>query len=230
MDTRAFYAAKTASDGFERYAFGWLHTRTGEQDSGEAQWGGQLVVHRVTVDAAGTVQVSPPAAMLQGWSEPIPLTLGAEIGEWAQRAEITGSAGDGYAWTSLGKMPPVCMIEATLTFDEHVRDFGLVLRSDAAGERYYRIRLEPARQRVVFDRYPRPGEEAFVAERPVALAAGRPVHVRVFADRSAFVIYVDDRVALSWRGYDHIRGAVGLFVTGGTGTFTDVSVRTPERP
>lgn len=73
----------------------------------------------------------------------------------------------------------------------------------------------------------RSGDEPFTAEMPLDLAIGQPTKARVFADRSAFVIYLNDRVALTWRGYDHTRGGVGLFVTGGTASFTDVRVRTP---
>lgn len=228
LDTRAFYAAKTASDGLRRYAFGWLASRVGETDSGEWQWGGQLVVHQLSFDADGTVRVSPPPGLLQGWSEPSLLELGGELGEWTQSEAVTESSADGYAWSSLASMPPICTFEVTIAFDEQLRDVGVVLRSDPSGEHYYRIRLEPSRQRVVFDRYPRPGDEPYFAERPLPLSAGQPVHLRVFADRSAFVVYVQDSVAISWRGYDYTRGVIGLFATGGRAQFTGATLRTPR--
>ena len=48
FDTRAFYAAKTATDGDRRYLFGWLATRAGEQDDQPWEWGGNLVVHEIS--------------------------------------------------------------------------------------------------------------------------------------------------------------------------------------
>ena len=58
FDGRAFYAAKTATDGQKRYAFGWNPTRTENifnwnppgyagRDFNTWDWGGTLIVHEI---------------------------------------------------------------------------------------------------------------------------------------------------------------------------------------
>lgn len=60
FDGRAFYAAKTASDGQNRYLFGWVPTREGESDRGAWQWGGSLNIHRLVQRPDGTLGCALP--------------------------------------------------------------------------------------------------------------------------------------------------------------------------
>ena len=60
FDGRAFYAGKTASDGVNRYLFGWNPTRTDNKDDGAWQWGGHLVVHKLVQLSDGSLRVRMP--------------------------------------------------------------------------------------------------------------------------------------------------------------------------
>ncbi len=60
FDGGAFYAAKTASDGRRRFAFGWNPTREGETDTGKWEWGGHMVVHELKLHGDGGIAVSIP--------------------------------------------------------------------------------------------------------------------------------------------------------------------------
>ena len=88
------------------------------------------------------------------------------------------------------------------------------------------MRLEPGRGRIVFDRFPRPPDPPFMLERPVDVEDGK-AELKVFAEKTIIVIYVDGRVALSARVYDYPAGDVGLFVSEGKATFTGTHIRTP---
>ncbi|MEG0494525.1 MAG: glycosyl hydrolase family 32, partial [Clostridia bacterium] len=44
FDTRAYYAAKSFSNGDKRYLFGWNPTRIQNSDDQKFAWGGNLVV------------------------------------------------------------------------------------------------------------------------------------------------------------------------------------------
>src|SRR5262249_13307817 len=61
FDARAYYAAKSAGVGHQRYLFGWLPTRTHEKDDGEWNWGGQLVVHELLQGPEGLLALRAPA-------------------------------------------------------------------------------------------------------------------------------------------------------------------------
>ena len=58
---------------------------------------------------------------------------------------------------------------------------------------------------------------------------GRTVELTLLIDGSAFVAYLDGEVALTCRGSDHVRGALGAFVSGGDLTVSGLEVR-PFRP
>jgi beta-fructofuranosidase len=103
---------------------------------------------------------------------------------------------------------------------------GVLLRADAEYNRYYQVRLEPNCQRLVVDRWPRPGDQPFLVERPLAMEPGKTINLRLLVDGTNLVVYANDRVALSCRLYDHREGHLGLFVTEGEATFMGVAVKT----
>jgi beta-fructofuranosidase len=221
FDGRAFYAAKTASDGRRRFAFGWDPSRTDETDTGSWNWGGHLVVHEVVQQADGSLTVKMPTEVAEQFALPVSVRPEPRLGQWRIDDRcLEGTADDSFAWCRLASLPRAARLETTITFSTHTRGCGVILRADETLDAYYQVRLEPGRNRVVFDRWPRPGDEPFMLERPVGLAPSQAVQVRVLVEDSTIVIYVNDEVALTTRGYDHKGGACGLFVSEGSAEFT----------
>jgi beta-fructofuranosidase len=126
---------------------------------------------------------------------------------------------------TLGDLPQECLVEVEMTYAEGTANLGLLLRAGETLDGYYQVRLEPNRQRVVFDRWPRPGDQPFVIERPLDMQAGKPVRLQVLVDGTCVVVYADERTALSCRMYDHRQGQLGLFVSEGEARFEGVRVR-----
>jgi len=121
LDTRAWYAAKSASDGRRRFFFGWLATRDGEKDDGGYQWGGNLVVHEVVQRPDGTLAAHIPDTVAAAFNTPQPLSLTPILGPWQEGSgSITTEAGGRNSTAILGKMPEECLIEATITVDAGV--------------------------------------------------------------------------------------------------------------
>ena len=224
FDGRAFYAAKTASDGQRRFAFGWDPTRTGEVDTGTWNWGGHLVVHEVIQEADGTLSVRLPVEIANHFDRTTFPAIVPRIGNWTTTADGTASvsAVDSFAWASLGSMPTTSLLEVAITYAPDTRGVGIVLRADDTLDHSYQVRVEPGRQRVVFDRSPRPGDEPPIIERPLMLTAGVPMHLRVLVEGSVIVVYINDQVALSTRGYEHSSGSYGLFVSEGSASFSNI--------
>jgi beta-fructofuranosidase len=222
FDARAFYAAKTASDGNRRFAFGWDPTRTGESDTGTWNWGGHLVVHEVIQEADGTLSVHLPAEIANHFNPAVTPAIMPQIGQWTTTPDsLTATVLHGFAWASLGQMPATSMLEVTVAYSAETRSFGIIVRADSTLDHYYQVRVEPGRQRVVFDRSPRPGDEPPIIERPLTLA-DNAVRLRVIVEGSVIVVYINDQVALSTRGYEHTSGNYGLFVSEGNATFSDI--------
>jgi beta-fructofuranosidase len=214
FDGRALYAAKTASDGQQRFLFGWNPTRTGETDTGGWQWGGNLAVHEVIQRADGALGVRIPQNVAaaygaqqavrfeRAWNTPLPAGDGVKLD-----AHGTFSA------ALAGKLPEACLLTAIVTFAEGSKGFGFLLKASEDFESGYMVRLEPQRGRLVFDSWPRAGDLPHMAEieRPVGLTAGKEIKIAVTVQGTLCEIYVDDEVAMSARMYNLSDGAWGVF-------------------
>jgi beta-fructofuranosidase len=226
FDGRAYYAAKTASDGQRCFVFGWLPTREGEKDDGRWQWGGNLVVHEIVQRSNGHLTVRAPGTVLAQFARPVPRDPRPVLGEWdVNEQRFSAQAAGRFSALTLGELPDECLIELDVICSPGTANAGLLLRADEALDAYYALRLEPGNRRLTFDRWPRPGDQPFMIERPLAMTDGELVHLQVFVDGTCAVAYVDHRIALSCRMYDHLRGALGLFVAEGEARFENVMVR-----
>ena len=63
LDSRGFYAGKTASDGQDRFIWGWCATKAGQSNSGNPDWGGNLVMHKLIQHADGTLTLGEAPAI-----------------------------------------------------------------------------------------------------------------------------------------------------------------------
>jgi beta-fructofuranosidase len=228
FDGRAFYAAKTASDGQRRFVFGWNPTREGETDEGRWQWGGHMVVHEIVPGPDGGLAVKLPSAVAGLFTHQQPLDPAAQLGNWQKQGDTVVAAwGDGFAAYRLGALPPTGRLDLNITCQPGTRACGVLLRADPSLESYYQVRWEPGARRLVFDRWPRPGDVPFMLERPLDLfdlSDEATLKLQILVDGTAIVIYANDTVALSTRGYNHPTGDVGLFVAEGGATFTNIAL------
>lgn len=55
LDSRGFYAGKTATNGTDRYIWGWNATKAGSVITGNADWAGNLVAHKLIQHTDGTL-------------------------------------------------------------------------------------------------------------------------------------------------------------------------------
>lgn len=229
FDGRAYYAAKTAGDGNQRFIFGWLPTREGEKDNVDNgwQWGGELVVHEILQQPDGTLAVCTPHPVTASFTHPIALSPTPILGVWKNVGNIFTSPSVGrHSILRYGDLPEECLVEMTVRYQPGTAAFGALLRADEEIDNYYQVRLEPNSQRLVIDRWPRPGDQPFIVERPLPMAPGRQIALRLLIDGTNLVVYANDRIALSCRMYDHRQGSLGLFVTEGEATFMGVAVKT----
>lgn len=79
LDARAYYAGKTASNGTDRFMWGWCPTRpngdnanVGNADQGrEPKWSGALVCHKVAQNPDGTLYLTAVPAMAAKYNKPV---------------------------------------------------------------------------------------------------------------------------------------------------------------
>ena len=228
LDARAFYAAKTAGDGRDRYLFGWLATREGETDEGRWQWGGNLVVHQIAQQPDGTLVAQPPKTVLDAFGQDERLSPSPVLGEWSVEGDAFALSSIGrFSGLTLGRMPETCRVSLELSYKAGTGSCGVLLRADPDLESYYQVRVEPANRRLVVDRWPRPGDQPFMLERRLHTEPGQPIALDILVDGSCLVVYAQalvERIALSCRMYDHPSGELGLFVAEGGVRFEKVGI------
>lgn len=228
FDGHAFYAAKTASDGKKRFIFGWNPTREGGKDNGDWNWGGNLVVHEIHQEKNGHLTVSVPKTVANAFN--IPLTYAFEDGVrniQAKNGVVKINASGTFGAASAGKMPATCKINATVEFDKETRYCGLMLRTSDDLEKSYYIRLDPQRNRLVFDMWPRYHSEVshmVELDRFLKLTPGVPIKIQVLIDGSVGVAYVNDEIAMDFRAYDLTEGNWGVFASEGNVVFKEINI------
>ena len=234
IDARAFYAAKSVEAAGERYFIGWIASKQGERDDGAWQWAGDMAVLQAHQRPDGTLGFGLPEAVRALYSQTDPSARFAPVGDADPRPGA--GAEDRYsAW--LGPvLPGEALVTAELTIRPGTQACGILLRASDDAEDGYSLRLEPLRNRLVLDRWPRgrTGEEqwqvkgdvpyAVELERPVELPPGRH-RLEVHLDHSLCVAVVDGQVTLSARLYDRPVGRVGLFAVDGGFNLESFDVR-----
>lgn len=229
FDGRAYYAAKTASDGKRRFVCGWNPTRTDAKDYRPWNWGGNLVVHELVQESDGTLSVTMPASVERAFASPSNARFAPGLGDCRiEQDTVTIHAPGQFACAAAGAMPDRCMIATRVDFDAGTRGCGVMMRASDDFESSYYIRLEPGRNRLVFDSWPRPGDVPFMVEleRPINLQAGRPVDLKIFVDGSVCVAYANSKIAMSARLYNLPKGQWGVFVNEGAARFRYPSLAT----
>lgn len=227
FDSRVLYAGKTASDGRNRFLFGWNPLRAGGKDDGEWEWGGNLVVHQLAQRPNGELYVTMPATIDRAFDRSMPLDIRSALGHCeAGRSSVKIDEPGSFGVATLGSMPTRCKFAATIDFAAGCQSFGLMLKLLDDLDTCYFVRFEPENHRVVFDRWPRPGDVPYMTglERPLKLSPGDPIDVQVIVDGTIAEIYAGGRIAMSTRMYSPNQGQLGVFVDEGTATFTQLGV------
>jgi len=252
FDGRAYYAAKSVSDGYKRYLFGWNPTKRDDlfgwnppqaagQDYDTWDWGGNLVVHEIFQRPDDTLGTRVPDSVNAAFSVPAIAKFSGIAGEWN---EVSDSAADGislacrepYAFAGCvtrDELPDTCKISAHVRFSRETQGVGFMLRTKHSLDFAYYVTLEPQRGRVTFRGPIMQSEEGgktfpyeVELERPLELEPDADVEIRIFVDGTICEIYADGRVAMSARMYDIERGSLGLFVNQGEAAFRNVKIET----
>lgn len=231
FDGRAWYAAKsTANDDGRRYIFGWNPTRKEQTDSSHWQWGGNLVTHELVQQVDGTLTVRLPESVSEHYAQTGDLVPDSSVGIWETAGEsLCCDAPAGYAAQALGDTPDDGKITVRIKWSAGTRGCGIFLRGSDDFEESYYIRVEPHLQRLVFDTWPRPGDQPHFVEleRPL-LTSEREWHdLTVLISGSLCVAYLDDTIAMNARMYNRSSGTWGVFVQQGCAEFASSSVTLP---
>lgn len=222
FDGRSFYAAKSISDGKNRFLFGWVPTKVGNTDKGAWQWGGNLMAHQLFQKANGELGEKMVDAIRKYFSQKI--VYAAE--------QMTIDAKGACVFTDLpGNLPETYRLSTRVTLDKNVTRAGVALRHDEKVDDGYIYALDASRQQFLFDRFPNDpwdftnfvGSSRFY---PVSEKVSYRLEILVEGD--VCVAYINDEIALSSRMYHHGECPLALFAIDGKAVFDHIIITTSE--
>lgn len=245
FDSCAYYAAKTGTDGKDRYIYGWNPTKElpkktfnpknrVSRDCCAWDWGGNLVVHRLVQREDGTLGTAPEPHVDAFLKTKHKLNIEPVLGNCAVSAggvKVTSSCGFGGILAN--QLPRQCKLEAKLRFTEGTRRLGIALQVDENYNMGYYLVLEPARNRLEYVsgiRFWGDGGKMFPyaveMERPFPLRPEKEYQVKIFVEDSVLVVYINDELAMNARMYDYQERRLGLFAIDGEAEFSGLSLYT----
>lgn len=242
LDSRGFYAAKTAGHGDEHYLFGWLPTKEENifgfwpdrfpgQDYRTWDWGGSMVIHRLRQLPGGDLGLCLPESKRKCFHKSVKNEYKAITPGWCVTSE--GLRADSYAQQELAlmqKLPDTCRIRASIRSID-AEQAGLILRVGEDMGRGYYLCIEPERGRLQLRSWLRMYEDGgktfpydVELETPIRKAPDGRYTLEVVMEGTAAVAYVNDEAALSFRMYDLAGGHLGLFSLG-RAVFTELEMQ-----
>ncbi|WP_018752000.1 GH32 C-terminal domain-containing protein [Paenibacillus sanguinis] len=228
FDGRGFYAAKTASDGKQRFAFGWVPSKKGNHDYGSWEWAGTLVVHETYPNEEGDLLVRMPQAIYDHFDTELDVVSEVQNKCIANGGRFELASPDGLAYCVCNKLPSQVLLEAVFTDWKEVKDFGIALHSDKALDNGYFIKFDPFHNRIAFDMWPRtePGffqwqiagdkPQMIELERPFSFANHDQITVKLILEDDILCLYVNDMIAMTTRVYNFKNGHLGFFANEGS--------------
>ena len=229
FDNRAFYAAKTVSDGKRRFLIGWIPTRNEDKDYGYWHWGGALTVRELAQNSDGTLRARCYDAKADFYKESLQTELDFTLGNvYGDSRSVMLSSAEGFA---------ACLFETGLQGDFMLQfdfsidkqgEFGIIFKSDKQLNNCYKLRFIPAQNKIVFDREPRnccDNVQMPELERYFVCKAGVKHSCKLFVGGECFELYVDDCVALSGRAIDFKETHAGFFASECNARVMDIIVK-----
>ena len=245
LDSRGFYAAKTAGEGEQRYLFGWVPTKDEnifgfwpDQFSGKDyrtwDWGGSLVIHRMRQLPDGDLGLCLPESRQNCFSIPVKNEIRKLTGGWQQKQENLFAASEAAQEMALLQTLPENFYLSAEIHAKNARQCGLILNvTEDFGKGYY-LCLEPEAGRLVFRSWLRLYEDGGKTfpydtemEVPIRIPENGLYKLEVFREGTAATVYVNEEAALSFRMYDLQEGNLGLFSLG-CAEFSNIALYTGE--
>lgn len=227
LDCRGFYAGKTASDGENRYIWGWCPTRKGQDNtetgdgSYEPEWAGTLVAHRLIQHEDGTLTLGEVPAMAAKYNQTEELKVMREDKEANN--------------TLYSRLERHNHISFTAVAENKEAAFGISLchgtemNSLKDSSVYYSIQILPEddkmNYRVKFSQEHGKGICGGVDSYQMPIPEDLTYHVELYTDNSVVVVYVNDQICWTNRIYGQQKNCWGLETFNGSKVeFKDIKV------
>lgn len=219
FDGRAYYAARSVSDGEHRYLVGWVPTRWDDDDTKTWQWGGTLMIHEIVQRPDGSLGTKIPDAVRAQLSTRQVSTVPAFHLE-----RRDGRVGRVLA----AALPATALVTTTLHVQPGTRAVALRFGEDPDTEVGYQFTLRIADGRLEFDRFPNWPWGQFDnrdLDRPLSINDDAEHTLALVLDDDIATLYIDD-VALNTRFNAPVGTQLSIDVVDGAVSVGDVRITT----
>lgn len=237
FDGTGFYAAKTATNGTDRYIFAWTNILTGNTDSGTWAWGGNLAVHKLYQKANGDLAVAIPHT-LKNKMETTNYTP-VQNSQWGNVTPLSGglsyqlSSTANFDVTNIIYDPinlPNYKISTSVSYSNCNKDFGFMIGACDGYENFYSLRFVPSQNRFSLDKTIRSQLNTSTVtynDVPYTFSPNILYDIQIVIENSILTAYINNEVALSSRVYKASNTSWGIFTDNSTASFYDIKVTKP---
>lgn len=227
LDSRGLYAGKTASDGTNRYLWGWCPTRSGKDNTAvgaspaEPEWAGNLVCYKLIQHEDGTLTLGEVEAISNKYNKVCEVEVKDQNGmSVVERKDAEGnlirdekgevikdtilSGDNAYMLLSrLGSHNKICF---TVTTSNEWDKFGISMVRGSDSKKYYTMVVNPENEnnrKVNFEEQGVEGKgfiagiDGYVFARP----ADNVYNITIYTDNSICVMYINDVCSYTNRIY-----------------------------
>lgn len=221
LDSRYFYAAKTTSDGTNRYLFGWVPTKGGFVDAGSKDFAGNMSSHLLTQNADGTLSVGVTAAVDKAFYKENTVTSTATSSdEVTSGLDYQLNSTSKVSYALFGKMNGSCIIKTTVNFSQVPQSFGVLLGADSVATQTYHLGFQNGDAES--DRIAS-GSSVTEASLPFTLAANTNYALEIVIENSIATMYINGQAALTTRIYSMQGAPWGIYSSNGSVVFKNVT-------
>lgn len=236
LDSRAFYAGKTASNGTDRYIWGWCPYRTGatihEKNvnvgaNGEPNWSGALVCHKIVQHPDGTLSLGEVPAIAAKYNKGRATKVMHSNG-----AVLNGTGGTlsgDNAYILYNRLGATNHISFTITTSNNWDKFGVSLVRATDAKQYYTMVVNPENEntrKVNFEQEGTAGKgfvegiDGYNFPRP----ADNVYKIDIYTDNSVMVMYINGTYAYTNRIYGIHKNSWSINNYGGNIVVSNVKV------
>ena len=141
LDSRGMYAGKTASDGTNRYLWGWCGTRAGNDNTAEFEWAGNLVAYKLIQKPDGSLTLGELPAIVQKYNKSASVEKKQIYGD----ASVSGTNIDfnGTGSVLFGRLGKHNRISFTVKTSDNMDRFGFSFCRGTDSKKYYTLVVNP---------------------------------------------------------------------------------------
>ena len=234
LDSRGFYAGKTASDGQNRYIWGWCPTRPGKDNAAvgaapnEPEWAGNLVVHRLIQHADGSLTLGEVKGISDKYGKKQEVKVMAK-GDNGVENVTDGYKLSGDSYLLFNRLGYHNKISFTITTSNNWDKFGVSFVRGTDSEKYYSLVVNPENEqtrKINFEEEGSAGRgfingiDGYNFARPT----DNVYHVTIYTDNSIAVMYINDVCCYTNRIYEVQKNCWSINNYGGNITISNLTV------